>query len=156
MGTQFQLFVAACEIFFGEESVCSMSMRQLVITIGRNKKTFQDHISLDGLFVAKVMLAINQRFQCWLGMCERTTVSQSQVNDSMLQFDSIMEGILNGQFNMLLSPAFKKIKGTHNNKNQDNTAIGGGGQSEPEQDRRGKREICQELVGSIISNNTQC
>jgi len=38
MGTQLQLFAAACEIFFGDESVCSTSLRQLLLTIGCNKK----------------------------------------------------------------------------------------------------------------------
>jgi hypothetical protein len=39
-GTQLQLFAARCEIIIGKESVCSTGMTQLLITIGRNKKTF--------------------------------------------------------------------------------------------------------------------
>jgi hypothetical protein len=54
MGTQFQLFAAACEVFFGDESVCSTSLMQLLITIGHNKKTFRNHIALDNLFIAKI------------------------------------------------------------------------------------------------------
>jgi hypothetical protein len=40
MGTQLQVFAAACEIFFGKESVCATSLRQLLIVVGRNKKAF--------------------------------------------------------------------------------------------------------------------
>ena len=51
-------------------------MRQLLITIGCNKKTFRDHITLDDLFVAKFMLAIDRRLQHYFGMCEHVTVSR--------------------------------------------------------------------------------
>ncbi len=75
MGTQLQIFTAGCEIFFGDKSVCITSLRQLLITVGHNKKTFHDHIALGDLFVAKFLLAVDQRFQCWLGMCKRAAVS---------------------------------------------------------------------------------
>jgi hypothetical protein len=39
-GTQLQVFAAACEIFFGKESICATSLRQLLIVVGRNKKAF--------------------------------------------------------------------------------------------------------------------
>jgi hypothetical protein len=110
-GTQFQLFAVACEIFFGEDSVCSTSLRQLLIIIGHNKKAFRDHIALDDLFVAKLMLAVDRRLQHFFSMCECVTISRSQVNDRVFQFDSLMEDILNGQFNIKLPAAFKKIQG---------------------------------------------
>jgi hypothetical protein len=156
MGNQLQLFAAGCEIFFGKESVCSTSVRQLLITIGRNKKTFQDHITLDDLFVAKFMLAANRIFQCWLSMCECTTISQSQVDDRVLQFDSIMEDILNGQFNMTLPAIFNKIKSNPSKVNHKVTASGCGGKGGPEQDKhRKKRVINQELAGSAVRNDNQ-
>ncbi len=40
MGTQLQVFAAAYEIFFGKESVCATSLRQLLIVVRRNKKAF--------------------------------------------------------------------------------------------------------------------
>jgi hypothetical protein len=40
MGTQLQVFAAACEIFFGKESICATSLMQLLIIVGRNKKAF--------------------------------------------------------------------------------------------------------------------
>jgi hypothetical protein len=40
LGTQIQLFGAASTIFFGEDSVCTSSLNQLLTMIGRNKKSF--------------------------------------------------------------------------------------------------------------------
>jgi hypothetical protein len=40
MGTQLQVFSATCKIFFGKESICATSLRQLLIIVGRNKKAF--------------------------------------------------------------------------------------------------------------------
>jgi hypothetical protein len=40
MGTQLQVFAAACEILRGKESVCATSLRQLLIVVRRNKKDF--------------------------------------------------------------------------------------------------------------------
>jgi hypothetical protein len=131
MWTQFHFFAAACEVFFGDESVCSTSLRQLLITISCNKKTFRDHMALDDLFVAKFMLAVDRRIQRWFGMCERVTVSRSQVDDRVLQFNSLMEDILNGQFIMTLPATFKKVKGNQHKINREDTASISGGKGDP-------------------------
>jgi hypothetical protein len=39
LGTQIQLFGAALTIFFGEDSVCTLNLNQLLTMIGRNKKS---------------------------------------------------------------------------------------------------------------------
>jgi hypothetical protein len=149
-------FAAGCEIFFGKESFCSMSLRQLLIIIGCNKRTFHDHISLDDRFVAEFMLAVNRRFQRWLGMCKHTTVSQSQANNQVLQFNSVMEDILDGQFDMTLSATFKKIKSNPSKVNHEDTASGGSSKGSPEQDKHGKKRVInQELTGSAVRNNDQ-
>ncbi len=59
------------------------------------------------------MLAVDRRIQRWFGMCERATVSRSQVDHRVLQFDSLMEDILNGQFIMTLPATFKKVQATN-------------------------------------------
>ena len=162
MGTQFQLFAAACEVFFGDESVCSTSLRQLLITIGHNKKTFRDHIALDDRFVAKFMLAVDKRIQRWFGMCERAPVSRSQVDDRVLQFDSLMEDILNGQFIMTLPATFKKVQGNQRKVNHEDAVVIGGdkgdqGKGGPDLDKRGKKRVIdQELAGSSVKNDQQC
>jgi hypothetical protein len=42
LGTQIQLFGAALTIFFGEDSVCTSNLNQLLTMIVRNKKTRSD------------------------------------------------------------------------------------------------------------------
>jgi hypothetical protein len=143
-------------IFFGKESVCSISLRQLLVTIGCNKKTFWDLIGLDDLFVANFMLAVNRGFQWWLGMCKRVTVSQSQVDDRVLQFDSVTEDIRNGQSNMTLPAIFKKIKSNPSKANDKDTTSGGGSKGGPEQDKHGKKKVInQELAGFAVQHDDQ-
>jgi hypothetical protein len=50
LGTQIQLFGAALTIFFGKDSVCTLSLNQLLTMIGRNKKCFHDQITLDKFY----------------------------------------------------------------------------------------------------------
>ena len=78
------------------------------------------------------MLAVVRRIQRWFGMCERTTVSRSQVDDRVLQFDSLMEDILNGQFIMTLPVTFKKVQGNQHKVNHEDTAGNGGGKGDPD------------------------
>jgi hypothetical protein len=54
LGTQIQLFGAASTIFFGEDSVCTSNLNQLLTMIGRNKKSSQDQIALDKFLAAKI------------------------------------------------------------------------------------------------------
>jgi hypothetical protein len=100
--------------FFGKESICATSLRQLLIFVRCNKKAFRDHIALDDFFIAKFLFAIDRRFQCWLSMCKLATVSCSQVDNRVLHFDSIIDDILNGQFRTILPATFKKVNGNPN------------------------------------------
>ena len=42
-------------------------------------------------------------------MCEQATILRTQVNGNILNFDNLLEEILNGSFHMLLPATFKKI-----------------------------------------------
>jgi hypothetical protein len=111
---------------------------------------------LDNLFVAKFLLAINQRFQCWLGMCKHTAVLRSQVNARVLPFNNIIGDILNGQFNMKLPSTFKKIKGKPSNVDPLKGDKGGdGGKDAPGRNGQKKRKIDQEIAGIIAKNDEQ-
>jgi hypothetical protein len=63
LGTQIQLFLAASIIFFGDESICTTNLRQLLLLISRNKKSFRNQIALDEFFAAKFLFAVNRRVQ---------------------------------------------------------------------------------------------
>ena len=107
LGTQIQLFTAAATIFFSEESICTTSLRQLLIMLSRNKKSFRDQIALDNFFVAKVLFAVDKQIQRWMKMSELAHISRSQVNDKVLDFEDLVDGVLNGTFYLKLPTTFK-------------------------------------------------
>jgi hypothetical protein len=72
LGTEIQLFTVTTSIFFGEESICTTSLQQLLIMIGRNMKSFRDQIILDEFFSARFLFAVDKQVQCWLKMCKLT------------------------------------------------------------------------------------
>jgi hypothetical protein len=89
-------------------------------------------------------------------MCKGATVSQSQVVDRVLQFNSIMEDIFNGKFNMTSPATFKKIKSSPSKINHKDTTSSGGSKSGPERDKSGKKRVInQELTGSAVRNCDQ-
>jgi hypothetical protein len=59
---QIQLFGAALTIFFGEDSVCTSNLNQLLTMIGRNKKSFQDQIALDNFLPPNSFLQSTNKF----------------------------------------------------------------------------------------------
>jgi hypothetical protein len=63
LGTQIQLFIAASNIFFGNKSIYTTNLRQLLLLISRNKKSFRNQIALDEFFAAKFLFAVNRRVQ---------------------------------------------------------------------------------------------
>ena len=109
------------------------------------------------------MLAVDRRIQRCFGMCQRATVSRSQVEDRVLQFDSLMEDILNGQYIMTLPTTIKKVQGNQHKVNHEDTAGNGGGKGDPGDksgpglDKRGKKRVSnQGLAGSHVINDQQC
>ena len=162
LGTQIQLFAAAASIFFGEESICTMSLKQLLIVLSRNKKSFRDQIALDNLFVAKLLFAVDKRVQRWLKMCELAHNSRSQVNDNVLNFDDLIDGVLNGTFNLTLPATFKMQQGTTatiSGTNGSDEFSGGkepGGSKEPGGGKgRGNKRKSGDGNGNIVKNSSQ-
>jgi hypothetical protein len=47
LGTQSLLFAATSTIFFGDESICTTNLQQLLLLISRNKKSFRDQIAIN-------------------------------------------------------------------------------------------------------------
>jgi hypothetical protein len=48
-------------------------------------------------------------------MCEQASVSCTQVNNNILNFDNLLDQVLKGSFQMNLPPSFKKIKNSPRN-----------------------------------------
>ncbi len=110
LGSQLILFATASTIFFGKESICTKRLNQLVLLVGRNKKALRDQIALDKFFAARFLFAVDRRVQRWLRMCKAATMTRMSVNNNVLNFDDLLEQVLNGSFHMNLPTSFKKIK----------------------------------------------
>jgi hypothetical protein len=112
LGTQIQLFTAAANIFFFKESVCTTNLRQLLLQITRNKKSFCNQIALNRFFAAKFLFAVNRRVQHWMKMCKQAYHTRAEVKDSVLRFNNLIDKVLNGTFHLILPSTFKKVQGT--------------------------------------------
>ncbi len=148
LGTQIQLFGAASTIFFGEDSVCTLNLNQLLTMIGRNKKSFRDQIALDEFFAAKFLFAFDKQVQCWLRSCESTHNSHTQVNDRILQFEDLIDTVLNRTFHLNLPPSFAKVSGQAatlsaptENKQADGKNKGGSGDGKDKRNKKVMMEI---------------
>jgi hypothetical protein len=99
---QLKLLVAASSIFFGKESMRTGKLKYLLLLVGCNKKSFCDQIALDKFFATKFLFAIDRRVQRWLRMCEQARDSCIQVNNNILNFNNLLDQVLNGSFQMNL------------------------------------------------------
>jgi hypothetical protein len=78
----------------------------------------------------------------------------SQVNDRVLQFNNVIEDILNGQFNMILPTTLKKIKGKSStaDPSKDNK-VGDGGKGALGCNGQNKRKLSQDIAGIVTRND---
>jgi hypothetical protein len=93
LGTQIQLFAAASNIFFGDESKCTTNLWQLLLLVSKNQKSFHDLIALDEFFTAKFLFSINRRVQHWLCSCKQAFHSWAEVNNYLLPFYNLINEV---------------------------------------------------------------
>ncbi len=87
-----------CLMFFGKYSYAMQYSEKKVLS-------FKSCECTDIHFCSKFMLAFDTRYQLWLEEC-MTASHQSRVNDSILNFRSIIEQACFGTFNLKLPSAF--------------------------------------------------
>ncbi len=95
------------------------------------------------------LFAINKQVQRWLRPCKTAHNSRTQVNDRILQFEDLINTVLNGTFHMNLPPSFAKVSSpaatssaSIENKQVDGKNKGG---SKDEKDKRNKK-VMTEMV----------
>lgn len=152
MGNQLQIFAAASSIFFGKESMLTESLDQLVLLVGRNKKNLRDQIAIDEFFAAKFMLAVDRRVQRWLKMCENCTMTRKSVNDKVIDFEDLLEQVLNGSFTMNLPPSFKIVQAGTDAPNDAKQAVARGAKEEGKGEGRGKKRKGDNGNGNLVKN----
>ena len=103
--------------------------------MNRKKHTFKAAIVSDRLFPAKVMYAINIRYQCWLSECKRAS-GRCEVNDRIIDLTEIINDISNSCFFVEPPSSFKS-----STNSMDARSSGGTGSSqEGGHKRRGDNE----------------
>mgnify|MGYP006177327177 FL=1 len=128
------------------------SLDQLVLLVGRNKKNLRDQIAIDEFFAAKFMLAVDRRVQRWLKMCENCTMTRKSVNDKVIDFEDLLEQVLNGSFTMNLPPSFKIVQAGTDAPNDAKQAVARGAKEEGKGEGRGKKRKGDNGNGNLVKN----
>ena len=53
---------------------------------------------------------MDRRVQRWLRTCQNAILSRTHVNDNVLDFENLLEQVLNGSFHIILPASFRKIE----------------------------------------------
>jgi hypothetical protein len=100
------MFTITNDIFFGKLSVGSQCLRSLQTMIDCTRSTFKVRECLDTEFYTKFLFAVDTRYQIWLKQC-KIAQSQSNVDDSIIDFAHLVSKVLFGSFHISLPPTFK-------------------------------------------------
>jgi hypothetical protein len=127
---QLKFFRSACTIFFGVNSIATVSLNALILLIDTNKHIFKS-LEVDTKFMCKFLFAIDKRFQLWLEGC-MTLTTRTAVDDGILNFLPLVDTIRYSTFDLRLPLTFikeqeKPTPSTKSNKCQNGGGGGGGG-----------------------------
>ena len=127
---QLKFFAGASQIFFGRESAGSAGLRDLVRKVCHYKSTLKVKCAVDKSFAAQVVYAVDTKIQRWLGEC-KTARDRSEVNDEIVDFNIVVNDILDNRFTVILPLAFKHTE----NVETSSSVLG-----VPSGDQKGKRK----------------
>jgi len=116
---QLNMFLVATKIFFGKLSIGS-----LLNMINHHKSTFKAKECLDEQFTAKFLYVVDTRNQLWLKECKSAKNNRDEVDDSIIDFCSLISQVVLGSFHILLPPTFQM-----KNPNETKTGPPGGGEN---------------------------
>jgi hypothetical protein len=103
---QLKFFSGLCNIFFGKHSTATCSLVSLIEVVKRNKTTFKTN-EIREEFTSQFLFAVNKRMQMWFESITMAT-SRYDIDDSPLNFTSLIDFVKFGHFFQLLPPAFTK------------------------------------------------
>ena len=130
MFQQLKFFRGACTIFFGINSIATISLNALILLVETNKHIFKS-LEVDTEFMCKFLLSIDKRFQLWLEGC-MTLTTRTAVDDGILNFLPLIDTIRYGTFDLRLPLTFvkeqeKPAPSAKSNKRPNGGGGGGGG-----------------------------
>ena len=103
---QLEFFSGLCNIFFGKHSAATCSLVSLIKVVKKYKTTFKTN-KIREEFSSQFLFAVDKRMQMWF---ESITMANSRhkVDNSPLNFTSLIDFIKYGHFFQVLPPAFTK------------------------------------------------
>ena len=101
----FVFYSGIAMIHFWKKSALVTGITKLIHCICRDKIVFKTCIAGDKEFATKFIFAIEIRIQCWLRACMRYN-NQSMINNRLVNFNPIIESMLNSTLNIVLPPNF--------------------------------------------------
>jgi hypothetical protein len=104
---ELNFFCGVCTMFFGQFSWAAHLMTSLITVLKKSKHSFKAQERTNPHFCSKFMYAIDTRFQLWLKECMLQTQWNS-LDDSILNFTSLIEQVRFGTFELKLLSAFSK------------------------------------------------
>ena len=131
---QIKMFLVSTKIFFGYLSIGSQYFEALLNMISLYKTTFKAKERLGEQFAAKFLFVVDTRNQLWLKDC-KSAKNRDEVDDSTIDFRSLMSQVNFGSFHMSLPPTFQM-----KTLNESKTGPGGGNKHRDfDGDERGDR-----------------
>ena len=114
---QLKNFWGLSTFFFGKDSFLSQALEPLMSTISNHTLTFEAAQLRDKRFATKFGYAIDTRVFRWLQQC-RCQQNRSSVNDSLLNFDTIIDQVLTDSFLQILPTTFKNFDDKKSSDNE--------------------------------------
>ena len=110
-------FASASKFFFGGYAIVSVGLLTWRPFISSNLILFESQAAVDPTFIAKVLVAIDTRVNCWLSEC-CTKDLRCNIDDSLVDFTDMQRQIKTRQFAFSLPPSIRNnISNTPNRKN---------------------------------------
>ena len=111
-------FGGLATILFGKNSSLPSSLIQLARDLSTNKIILKGKIMNDPTLIAKILYTVDNRTQLWASYLRRAE-DREYVSDQILDFSSVMNEVLLGQFHVNLPATFTSPKNTRDDEEDD-------------------------------------
>jgi len=108
LGHQVNNTRGAAAFFFGIHSILVTKLEKVKVCIAKNTRRLESFQVRDKTFSSKIGYAIDCRIHRWLGECRMAT-DREQVNDSIIDFNILMEAILTDSFTQSLPVTLRLV-----------------------------------------------
>ena len=140
MITQLEYFWGAYCIFFGNNSLATLAVKNIIEEVAEHKVKFKKAANRDKTFATRFLYAVDVRFQEFLHSC-KLAKSRDDVDDRILNVSDLIQGVRFGSFNMDLPSNTREV---NNVKETQEKEEGERKKRKPNPKEDGKRHIANE------------